>query len=113
MEDLFHVEGDGNYETVFEFNLVYDASVSGYDARGCRNLPYLWNWRNDKMLGPDGPGTLYVNQGWGECVPSKKFLDLLIADFLRNHRRIVHRSHFKVNLLRSPMESLKRSLAAR
>ena len=88
MEDLFHVEGDGNYETVFEFNLVYDASVSGYDARGCRNLPYLWNWRNDKMLGPDGPGTLYVNQGWGECVPSKKFIDLLIAnDGINSARR--------------------------
>ena len=88
MEDLFHVEGDGNYETVFEFNLVYDANIQGYDARGCRNLPYLWNWRNDKMLGPDGEGTLYVNQGWGECVPSKKFIDLLIAnDGINSARR--------------------------
>ncbi len=90
-EDLemeFHVPGDGSPEKIFELNLVYDSSVSGYSSHSAANMPWLWNWRSDVMTIPNGVGTKMHNQGWGECNPTIKFANALIEnDGLDSYRR--------------------------
>lgn len=78
--DNFHVSGDGSAEKIFELNLVYDASVSGYNSHSQANMSWLWNWRSDVMYIPTGKGATTHNNGWGECNPSQKFVDALIEN---------------------------------
>ena len=80
IEDNFHVSGDGSPEKIFELNLVYDSSVSGYQGHSTANMPWLWNWRSDVMTIPNGAGTKMHNNGWGECNPSQKFVDALLEN---------------------------------
>ncbi len=88
IEANFHADGDGSPEKIFELNIVWDASISGYTAHSTANMPWLWNWRSDVMTIPNGVGTVMYNQGWGECNPSQKFVDVLIAnDGLESARR--------------------------
>ena len=88
LEDCFHLKGDGNSEKVFELNLVFDSSISGYNNHAGANMPWLWNWRNDKMILPNGKGTEVYSTGWGECNPSQKFIDKLIEnDGMDSYRR--------------------------
>ena len=88
LEMQFHVPGDGSPEKIFELNLVYDASVSGYSSHSAANMPWLWNWRSDRMQIPNGVGTKMHNQGWGECNPSIKFATTLIEnDGMDSYRR--------------------------
>ena len=88
MEDLFHLEGDGCSESIFEFNLVWDASNGDYYMRTPLNQPILWNWRSEKMYMPNGDGTQVVNNGWGEVNPSKKFIETLLEhDGINSARR--------------------------
>ena len=88
IEDNFHVTGDGSPEKIFEINIVYDASISGYTAHSTANMSWLWNWRSDCMYIPNGVGTQMHNNGWGECNPTQKFIDVLIAnDGMESARR--------------------------
>ncbi len=80
MVDLFHLEGDGNSESIFELNYVYGSDVPDQYNRSGRNLTTLWNWRMDKMYAPTGTGTQVYNNGWGEVNPTKKFVETLIAN---------------------------------
>lgn len=84
----FHADGDGSPEKIFEVNIVYDASISDFTAHSTANMPWLWNWRSDAMIIPNGVGTVMHNQGWGECNPSQKFVDVLLAnDGMESARR--------------------------
>ena len=88
LEECFHLKGDGNSEKVFELNLVFDNSLSNYSAHAGNNMPWLWNWRNDKMTIPSGVGSPMYGTGWGECNPSQKFIDKLIEnDGMDSYRR--------------------------
>lgn len=88
LESCFHLKGDGNSEKVFELNLVYDSGISGYGNHAGANMPWLWNWRNDKMILPNGKGTEVYKTGWGECNPTQKFIDNLIEnDGMDSYRR--------------------------
>lgn len=88
IEDNFHADGDGSPEKIFEINIVWDASISGYTTHSTANMPWLWNWRSDVMQIPNGVGTQMHNQGWGECNPSQKFVDVLLAnDGMDSYRR--------------------------
>ena len=82
MSSLYHYSGRGNEESVFEFNLVYDATVGDYYWRAQPNFIQLWGWRFSKINKPNGVGSeLAQNKdGWGWCNPSKKFVDALIAN---------------------------------
>ena len=42
MTSLYHYTGRGNEESVFEFNLKYDATVDGYYQRAQPNFKMLW-----------------------------------------------------------------------
>ena len=86
--DNFHIKGDGNSEKVFELNLVFDASIGGYTNHAGNNMPWLWNWRNDKMVIPNGNGSVMYATGWGACNPTIKFIDKLIEnDGMDSYRR--------------------------
>jgi hypothetical protein len=86
--DNFHIKGDGNSEKVFELNLVFDSSASSYNNHAGANMPWLWNWRNDKMQIPNGSGSVMYATGWGACNPTEKFIDKLIEnDGMDSYRR--------------------------
>jgi hypothetical protein len=86
--DNFHIKGDGNPEKVFELNLVFDSSASNYNNHAGANMPWLWNWRNDKMYLPLGTGTVMYGTGWGACNPTEKFIKKLIDnDGMDSYRR--------------------------
>lgn len=88
IEVNFHADGDGSPEKIFEINIVYAASIGDYTAHSTANMPWLWNWRSDVMTIPNGVGTVMHNQGWGECNPSQKFVDVLLAnDGMESARR--------------------------
>ena len=88
LEDCFHLKGDGNSEKIFELNLVFDPNIPGYNNHAGANMPWLWNWRNDKMYLPDGVGTEVYKTGWGACQPTEKFINKLIEnDGMDSYRR--------------------------
>lgn len=88
MVDLFHLEGDGCSESIFEFNLVWASDVPSFYDRAGRNQAILWNWRMDKMRPVNGMGSQVVNNGWGEVNPTRKFIETLLAnDGINSARR--------------------------
>ena len=80
IKNNFHAVGDGSPEKIFEINIAWSASISGYTAHSTANSPWLWNWRSDVMTIPNGVGTVMHNQGWGACNPTQKFIDVLIEN---------------------------------
>lgn len=75
--ELFHIEGDGNEEKVFEPSLVYNPSIgawSGPNQMSTWMEANLFNWRSDhfkypphqKYSGVDGWGSLGVPQWFGD-----------------------------------------------
>lgn len=81
MSSLYHYSGRGNMESVFEFNLKYDATVDGYYQRAQPNFKMLWGWRSSRVRLPDGTGTELPPEGpWGWCNPSKKFVDTILEN---------------------------------
>ena len=88
LEDCFHIKGDGNSEKIFELNLVFDPNIPGYNNHAGANMPWLWNWRNDKMYLPLGEGSVMYGTGWGACQPSEKFANKLVEnDGMDSYRR--------------------------
>lgn len=86
--ELFHVVGDGNEEKVFEFNHVYNSSISTWGGRIQRTTwmqANLWNWRSDRLGGM--PTSLFAS-GWGGICPTGEFAEALIAnDGMNSFRR--------------------------
>lgn len=81
MSSLYHYSGRGNEETIFEFNLKYDATVDGYYQREQPNFRMLWGWRASRVRLPDGEGSELNPEGtWGWCNPSKKFVDTILEN---------------------------------
>jgi len=81
MTSLYHYSGRGNEESIFEFNLKYDATVDGYYQRAQPNFKMLWGWRSSRVRLPDGAGTELPPEGpWGWCNPSKKFVDTILEN---------------------------------
>ena len=76
----FHVRGDGSPEKIFELNLVYDASLSGYTQHSQANMSWMWNWRQSRVYIPTGVGAITYNNGWGGVNPSQKFIDILLEN---------------------------------
>jgi hypothetical protein len=88
MSSLYHKSGDGSSESIFELNLVYDATVDGFYNRTQPNFKMLWGWRSSRIKLPDGAGTELPGEGpWGWCNPSKKFVDAIIANDGKNSAR--------------------------
>ena len=79
MTELFHIEGDGNEEKVFEFNHIYNANNVYSDRLGRSTwmFAHLLNWRNDQLAGYP---VLLFGTGWGYCAPTGKFARGLIEN---------------------------------
>ena len=81
MSSLYHKSGDGSSESVFELNLVYDATVDGFYNRTQPNFKMLWGWRSSRIKLPNGAGSELPGEGpWGWCNPSKKFVDTILEN---------------------------------
>lgn len=107
MSSLYHKSGDGSSESVFELNLVYDATVDGFYQRTQPNFKMLWGWRSSRIKLPDGAGTELPGEGpWGWCNPSKKFVDAIIAnDGVNSARRKAWIKSYEEILLEMPYSS--------
>lgn len=106
MVDLFHLEGDGCSESIFEFNLVWASDVPNFYDRAGRNQAILWNWRMDKMHPVNGEGSQVVNNGWGEVNPSAKFVKTLIEnDGINSARRKAWIKSYEEVLYEMPYKS--------
>ncbi len=64
--ELFHIEGDGNEEKIFESNVVYTTAVSQGTIRGITTWQHqmMWAWRTDRMAGVPKEVGVGAN-GWG------------------------------------------------
>ena len=81
MSSLYHKSGDGSSESIFELNLVYDATVDGFYNRTQPNFKMLWGWRASRVRLPDGEGTeLPPESPWGWCNPSAKFVNTILEN---------------------------------
>ena len=70
--DLFHVEGDGCEEKIFEFNYVTNTAASGGSApwsasnnRGHWMVANVLNWRGDDIVGGGKNPQICSTGGWG------------------------------------------------
>ena len=110
MNTLYHYSGRGNKESMFELNLVYDATVGDYYWRAQPNFIQLWGWRFSKITKPNGEGSelAQAKDGWGWCNPSKKFVDALIAnDGVNSARRKAWIKSYEEILYDMPYQSDK------
>lgn len=72
-KELWHVEGDGDEEKIFELNTVENSNIgtwSGKIQRSTWMLPNAWNWRSDKLV--TSP-TMQGVGGWGGLGVNEKF----------------------------------------
>ncbi len=65
--ELFHVEGDGNEEKIFESNVAYNANVSGFTLMfnySTWQQANMWCWRGDRFARVPNEVGMRKN-GWG------------------------------------------------
>lgn len=85
MFDLFHMDGNGSSEKVFEFNVQQNPNVSFFNTIATWQQNSVWNWRADKFASV--PSSIFGG-GWGGCNPSRDFAEALIAnDGIDSYRR--------------------------
>lgn len=87
--DLFHIEGDGCEEKVFEINLVkIDDNAWGntFIQRSTWMEANIWNWRSDHFIA--NPSANYSSiDGWGGCgVPEAFAKEFIANDGLDSYR---------------------------
>jgi hypothetical protein len=77
---LFHIEGDGCEEKVFETNLVNTAGISDFGGKIQRSTwmeSNLWGWRTDKLASQP---TCQADGGWGGLAIEATFADEFAAN---------------------------------
>lgn len=85
--DMFHVQGDGNEEKVFELNINHNSAVSKGTERGHSTWQHasLWGWRIKHF--PEWPQFMSL-KGWGGGVIAGPFCREMIAnDGMDSYRR--------------------------
>ena len=78
--DLFHVEGDGAMEKVFELNLAPNSGISDWSGLIQRSTwmeANIWGWRQDRFKSYP---TYVALGGWGGCGVPKSFADEFVAN---------------------------------
>jgi len=92
--DLFHVEGDGCEEKIFEFNYVTNTSVAGGpDAWRAGNNRGRWmvanvlNWRGDDIAGGGKSPKICSTSGWGGGSINHEFAHKMLANDGDSYRR--------------------------
>jgi len=92
--DLFHVEGDGCEEKIFEFNYITNtAAAGGADAwRGGNNrgrwmVANVLNWRGDDIKGGGKAPLICSTGGWGGGSINQDFAHKMLANDGDSYRR--------------------------
>ena len=92
--DLFHVEGDGCEEKIFEFNYITNtAAAGGADAwRGGNNrgrwmVANVLNWRGDDIVGGGKSPLICSTGGWGGGAINQDFAHKMLENDGDSYRR--------------------------
>ena len=92
--DLFHVEGDGCEEKIFEFNYITNTAASGGNApwaasnnRGRWMVANVLNWRGDDIVGGGKNPQICATGGWGGGSINHDFAHKMLENDGDSYRR--------------------------
>lgn len=92
--DLFHVEGDGCEEKIFEFNYVTNTDAAGGadswrggNNRGRWMVANVFNWRGDDIAGGGTNPRICSVGGWGGGAIQQDFAHKMLANDGNSYRR--------------------------
>ena len=89
--DLFHVEGDGCEEKIFEFNYTTNTSLGGVWGgsiqRGRWMVANVLNWRGDDIVGGGKNPQICSTGGWGGGAINQDFAHKMLANDGDSYRR--------------------------
>lgn len=92
--DLFHVEGDGCEEKIFEFNYVTNVSLAGGteawragNNRGRWMVANVLNWRGDDIVGGGTNPRICATGGWGGGSINHEFAHKMLEHDGNSYRR--------------------------
>jgi len=85
--NIFHIEGDGSPEKIFESNIMQNASIGTWSGKIQRSTwmeANIWGWRSDKMAAK--PVYMAVG-GWGGLAIEEDFAEEFAANDGDSYRR--------------------------
>ena len=92
--DLFHVEGDGCEEKIFELNYITNTAASGgpepwsgTNGRGHWMVANVLNWRGDDIVGGGLNPKICSTAGWGGGSINQDFAHKMLANDGDSYRR--------------------------
>ena len=89
--DLFHIEGDGCEEKIFEFNYSTNTSLGGVWGgsiqRGRWMVANVLNWRGDDIKGAGKNPQICATGGWGGGSINQDFAHKMLANDGDSYRR--------------------------
>ncbi|MBE6283345.1 MAG: RagB/SusD family nutrient uptake outer membrane protein [Mediterranea massiliensis] len=88
--DLFHVEGDGCEEKIFEFNFTANNDLGGWWEninRGRWMVANVLNWRGDDIVGQGLNPQICSTGGWGGGSINHEFAHKMLANEGDSYRR--------------------------
>ncbi len=89
--DLFHIEGDGCEEKIFEFNYTTNTSLGGgwggSIQRGRWMVANVLNWRGDDIAGGGKSPLICSTGGWGGGSINQDFAHKMLANDGDSYRR--------------------------
>ena len=89
--DLFHIEGDGCEEKIFEFNYTTNTSLGGVWGgsiqRGRWMVANVLNWRGDDIAGGGKSPLICSTGGWGGGSINHEFAHKMLANDGDSYRR--------------------------
>lgn len=89
--DLFHIEGDGCEEKIFEFNYTTNTAIGGTWGgsiqRGRWMVANVFNWRGDDIVGGGTNPRVCSTGGWGGGAINQDFAHKMLANDGDSYRR--------------------------
>ena len=89
--DLFHVEGDGCEEKIFEFNYITNTAIGGTWGgsiqRGRWMCANVFNWRGDDIVGGGYSPLICSTGGWGGGAINQDFAHKMLENDGDSYRR--------------------------
>ncbi|MBN2635241.1 MAG: RagB/SusD family nutrient uptake outer membrane protein, partial [Prolixibacteraceae bacterium] len=85
--DLFHIDGDGSEEKIFESNIVANSSFGNWDGKIQRSTwmeMNIWGWRTDRLAAQP---VFMAAQGWGGLAIEDEFAIEFAANDGDSYRR--------------------------
>lgn len=85
--ELFHIEGDGCEEKIFETNIINNASIGDWGGKIQRSTwmeMNLWGWRSSRLAASP---KCQADQGWGGLAIEENFANEFVANDGDSYRR--------------------------